>query len=40
MAKAAMGDRQGAIEDLTRAYTLNPNSTPAGQDLQRISGQG
>ena len=37
MAKEALGDREGAIEDLTRAYTLNPNSTPAGQELQRIN---
>jgi tetratricopeptide (TPR) repeat protein len=37
MAKLALGDREGAVEDLTRAYTLNPNSTPAGQELQRIT---
>jgi tetratricopeptide (TPR) repeat protein len=37
MAKAAMGDKEGAIEDLTRAYSLNPNSTPAGAELQRIT---
>jgi len=36
MAKEALGDRAGAIEDLTRAFTLNPNSTPAGEALQRI----
>ncbi len=36
LAKEALGDRQGAIEDLTRAFTLNPNSTPAGAELQRI----
>jgi tetratricopeptide (TPR) repeat protein len=36
MAKEALGDRGGAIEDLTRAYTLNPNSTPAGEALQRL----
>ncbi|MGE5376356.1 MAG: C39 family peptidase [Bacteroidota bacterium] len=40
MAKAALGDRQGAIEDLTRAYTLNPNSTPAGSELQQLSSTG
>lgn len=40
MARAALGDRQGAIEDLTRAYTLNPNSTPAGDELQKLSSQG
>lgn len=40
MAKAASGDREGAIEDLQRAYTLNPNSTPAGADLQRINTSG
>jgi tetratricopeptide (TPR) repeat protein len=37
MAKAALGDRDGAIEDLTRANSLNPNSTPAGAELQRIT---
>jgi len=37
MAKEALGDRQGAIDDLNRAYTLNPNSTPAVQELQRIN---
>lgn len=38
MAKSALGDQAGAVEDLTRAHNLNPNSTPAGQELQRISG--
>ena len=37
MAKEALGDRAGAIEDLTRAFTLNPNSTPAGEVLQRLN---
>jgi hypothetical protein len=37
MAKEALGDHAGAVEDLTRAYTLNPNSTPAGEELQRIN---
>jgi tetratricopeptide (TPR) repeat protein len=36
MAKEALGDRDGAIQDLQRAYTLNPNSTPAGEELQRL----
>lgn len=40
MAKAALGDREGAIEDLTRAYNLNPHSTPAGEELQRLSSAG
>jgi hypothetical protein len=40
MAKAGLGDRQGAIEDLQRAYTLNPNSTPAGAELQRLNSTG
>ena len=40
MAKAALGDRPGAIEDLTRASTLNANSTPAAQELQRITALG
>lgn len=39
MAKSALGDRAGAIEDLQRAYALNPNSTPAGAELQRINSQ-
>ena len=37
MAKAALGDQAGAIEDLQRAATLNPNSTPAAEELQRIT---
>jgi tetratricopeptide (TPR) repeat protein len=37
MAKEALGDRAGAIEDLQRAYTLNPNSTPAGEELERLN---
>jgi hypothetical protein len=37
MAKEALGDRLGAVEDLQRAYALNPNSTPAGQELQRLN---
>jgi len=37
MAKEALGDRTGVVEDLQRAYTLNPNSTPAGEELQRIN---
>lgn len=40
MAKAALGDRDGAIQDLRRAYTLNPNSTPAGEELRRITSLG
>lgn len=40
MAKAALGDRDGAIEDLQRAYSLNPNSTPAGEELQRLTSLG
>jgi tetratricopeptide (TPR) repeat protein len=36
MAKAALGDKEGAIEDLNRALTLNPNSTPAGEELKRL----
>jgi hypothetical protein len=40
LAREALGDRQGAIEDLTRAYTLNPNSTSAGAELQHISNTG
>ena len=37
MARAALGDRAGAIEDFQRAAALNPNSTPAQEELQRIS---
>jgi len=40
MAKEGLADRQGAIEDLTRAYTLNPNSTPAGAELQKLNSSG
>jgi len=40
MAKAALGDQAGAIEDLQRAATLNPNSTPAAEELQRITSFG
>ena len=36
MAKEELGDRNGAIEDLQRAYALNPNSTPAGDELHRL----
>ena len=37
LAKSALGDKAGAIEDLNRAYSLNPHSTPAGEELQRIT---
>ena len=40
MAKAAMGDHPGAVEDLQRAANLNPNSTPAPRELQRITSFG
>ncbi len=40
MAEAALGDRAGAIADLTLAYSLNPNSTPAGAELQRLNSSG
>jgi Peptidase_C39 like family len=36
MAKVALGDQTGGIEDLRRAYALNPNSTPAGEELRRL----
>jgi tetratricopeptide (TPR) repeat protein len=36
MAKAASGDQAGGIEDLRRAYQLNPNSTPASAELRRL----
>jgi tetratricopeptide (TPR) repeat protein len=36
MAKAALGDREGALKDLNRAFSLNPNSTPAGEELKRL----
>jgi hypothetical protein len=39
MAKAALGDKAGAIEDLNRAFTLNPRSTQAGEELQRLNPQ-
>lgn len=37
LTKEALGDHEGALEDLNRAFALNPNSTPAGAELQRIS---
>lgn len=37
LAKEALGDHEGALEDLNRAFALNPNSTSAGAELQRIS---
>jgi tetratricopeptide (TPR) repeat protein len=40
MAKAGLGDRQGAIEDLQRASALNPGSTPAQAELQRLNSTG
>lgn len=40
MAKSALGDREGALEDLQRAYSLNPNSTPAQEELRRINSLG
>ena len=36
LAKDSLGDREGALEDLHRADSLNPNSTPAGEQLQRL----
>jgi hypothetical protein len=36
MAKAALGDRAGALEDLRLAYQSNPNSTPAGEALRQL----
>jgi tetratricopeptide (TPR) repeat protein len=37
MAKEALGDRAGALEDLRRAFSLNPNSTPAGEALEELN---
>ncbi len=39
MAKVALGDQAGGIEDLRRAYQLNPNSTPAGEQLRTLGVQ-
>ncbi|HSJ88107.1 MAG TPA: tetratricopeptide repeat protein, partial [Anaerolineales bacterium] len=36
MAKKDLGDQAGAIEDLQRAYALNPNSTPAREELRSL----
>ena len=36
LASAALGNRDAAVNDLSRAYTLNPNSTPAGEELRRL----
>jgi hypothetical protein len=40
MAREALGDRAGALEDLQRAYALNPSSTPAGDELRRLQALG
>jgi tetratricopeptide (TPR) repeat protein len=37
LAKEGLGDREGAIEDLQRAYNLNPNSTLAEEELRRLN---
>jgi hypothetical protein len=37
LAKEKLGDQAAAIEDLQRAYNLNPNSTPAGAELRRLN---
>lgn len=37
LAKEALGDQAGAIEDFQRAYNLNPNSTRAGDELRRLN---
>jgi len=36
MARAAQGDMEKAIFDLKKAVDLNPNSTPASQELRRM----
>lgn len=36
LAKVALGDREGALEDLTRAVEINPTSTGALAELQRL----
>lgn len=36
MAKVALDDRAGALEDLRLAYQLNPNSTPAGEAILQL----
>jgi len=38
-AKIAKGDTQGAIKDLETAATLDPQSRPIREQLQRIKGQ-
>jgi hypothetical protein len=37
LAKEALGDRAGALEDLNHALALNPNSTPADEALLAIT---
>jgi len=37
MAEEALGDRTRALEDLQRAVQLNPNSTPAGEEYNRLN---
>lgn len=36
MAKAALGDGEGAIKDFQRAYSINPTSTGAAGELQKL----
>ncbi len=36
MAYEALGDREAAVQDLQRAAQLNPNSTDAAVQLQRM----
>ena len=37
MAKQALADYAGALDDLRLAYSLNPSSTPAGEELARLN---
>lgn len=36
LAREGLGNLEGAVQDLERAYQLNPNSTDAGAHLQRL----
>jgi tetratricopeptide (TPR) repeat protein len=40
LAKEALGDSQGAIDDMRQAIQINENFTPAWQQLQRMTAGG
>ena len=40
LAREALGETQGAIDDMRQAIQINENFTPAWQQLQRMTGGG